>query len=580
MRACVPRICCLTVLLSAACGYNPTAKMEADASLGGAGAQAGAIADASAGTAITPDLDAAITSDLDAAIPADTGRIISTGGSTGVATGGKGGVTGTAGREGTGTGGSTGTTGAGGAIVKLDAGPNPDSAVTDAPMGTCPAPAAPANGKVDPKSLSVGGQAIYTCDTGYGRPSLESRTCQADGTWSGANPTCTPVDCGNLENPKNGKVTTPATTYKSEATYSCDPNYGPNPAGKRTCQADGTWSGTAPTCQCEQKMCNGVCVDLKADVANCGDCGKVCSTVAPSTVQCVPTGCLVTLVRPIDLGDFTIDGTYAYYSVIQKGTVNRVPTQGGEPTLLADGLDAPGSLVVNAGKLYWGGSYSQPVIQFIPLTADKLPVTLASGMNSPGVFAVNSTDLYHLTNSGIARVPLAGGASSLFVSTSGGQARAIALDATNLYYVYETSSSMKIMKQPLAGGTEPTILASATQVEALAVDATNAYWTTKETSDAKGTVSKVPLAGGSSTVLASGLDGPQDIVTDGTYVYWTGDFGGQVVKLPVAGGTPTMLIASRWSAKSLALDATSVYWFENRNDTGKTTVAISKLTPR
>jgi hypothetical protein len=437
---------------------------------------------------------------------------------------------------------------------------------------------APANGKVDPKSLNVGGLANYTCDSGYGRPSPESRTCQADGTWSGANPTCAPVDCGKLDDPKNGKVKAPTTTYKSEATYSCDPNYGPSVTAKRTCQADGTWSGTAPSCQCEQKMCNGSCVDLKTDNANCGDCGKVCSTVSPSIPQCISTGCLVLLARGKSVGGFAIDANQVYWSDITASSINRVPIQGGASTVLASSLEYPSSPVVDANRVYW---VTQSDIQALSIAGGQ-PTTLVSGAFSPSRLAANATHLYYLNNYGIARVPLAGGDAATFIAPVGGMARAFALDATNLYWLFGSSTGKtvaKIMKQPLAGG-DPTTLFTATQINGFAVDATHVYWTIPEDSENKGSISKVPLAGGQPIVLATGLDGPSEIVADGTYVYWIGDYGGQVLRVPVAGGTPTMVAANPWLATQLKLDATSVYWIENRNDTGATTTAVMKLTLR
>ena len=57
------------------------------------------------------------------------------------------------------------------------------------------------------------------------------------------------VDCGGLTNPDNGMVDTPqGTTFNEVATYSCNSPYTLNGGMTRTCQADGTWSGSAPGC--------------------------------------------------------------------------------------------------------------------------------------------------------------------------------------------------------------------------------------------------------------------------------------------------------------------------------------------
>ena len=60
----------------------------------------------------------------------------------------------------------------------------------------------------------------------------------------------TAVDCGTLTNPANGQVNqTAGTTFGRTATYSCNTGYNLVGVSTRTCQATGSWSGSAPTCQ-------------------------------------------------------------------------------------------------------------------------------------------------------------------------------------------------------------------------------------------------------------------------------------------------------------------------------------------
>ena len=58
----------------------------------------------------------------------------------------------------------------------------------------------------------------------------------------------TAVDCGNLIDPDNGQVTS-ETTFGQTATYSCNTGYNLVGDRTRTCQAEGSWSGSAPTCK-------------------------------------------------------------------------------------------------------------------------------------------------------------------------------------------------------------------------------------------------------------------------------------------------------------------------------------------
>ena len=58
----------------------------------------------------------------------------------------------------------------------------------------------------------------------------------------------TVVDCGSLGDPSNGQVTLTGTTVGSTATYECNTGFTLMGNIERTCQDDGDWSGTEPTC--------------------------------------------------------------------------------------------------------------------------------------------------------------------------------------------------------------------------------------------------------------------------------------------------------------------------------------------
>ena len=58
----------------------------------------------------------------------------------------------------------------------------------------------------------------------------------------------TVVDCGSLGDPSNGQVTLTGTTVGSTATYECNSGFTLVGNQGRTCQEDGSWSGADPTC--------------------------------------------------------------------------------------------------------------------------------------------------------------------------------------------------------------------------------------------------------------------------------------------------------------------------------------------
>ncbi len=154
----------------------------------------------------------------------------------------------------------------------------------------CPTLSAPANGSVDRTSGAPGEVAIYSCDAGFiltGNEGTDRRVCQADRTWTGSEPTCaevispcnpnpclnggtctddgtnftcacgtrfggatcqTPLACDSLSVPLEGSIDRTMGMIGDIATYSCNSGFYVVGERARTCQADGTWSGSDPTC--------------------------------------------------------------------------------------------------------------------------------------------------------------------------------------------------------------------------------------------------------------------------------------------------------------------------------------------
>jgi hypothetical protein len=152
----------------------------------------------------------------------------------------------------------------------------------------CHAPPALVNGLVSAPVTTLGGVATYGCNPGYALVGSPTRTCQANGTWSGTPPTCVSVACGVPPAIANGSVVATAVTYGSTATYTCSTGYSFSTATTtRTCQADGTWSTPVPVCAPQtltltiNKVGTGTVASTPAGIT----CGAVCqATFAAGTV--------------------------------------------------------------------------------------------------------------------------------------------------------------------------------------------------------------------------------------------------------------------------------------------------------
>ncbi|XP_019614393.1 PREDICTED: sushi, von Willebrand factor type A, EGF and pentraxin domain-containing protein 1-like [Branchiostoma belcheri] len=108
----------------------------------------------------------------------------------------------------------------------------------------CPELTTLINGAVS-GSNTYGEELTFTCDTGYALVGASTLSCQADGTWSGSPPTCEVLQCPIVPSPANGVK---ESSCEGDLTFTCDAGYNLVGTSTLTCQADGTWSGTPPTC--------------------------------------------------------------------------------------------------------------------------------------------------------------------------------------------------------------------------------------------------------------------------------------------------------------------------------------------
>ncbi|ELT96490.1 hypothetical protein CAPTEDRAFT_143104, partial [Capitella teleta] len=141
----------------------------------------------------------------------------------------------------------------------------------------CPAPQTPSNGAVSAPSRSYQSVASFSCKSGYVIKGSSRRACQANTQWSGSQPTCNPVSCGNPGSLTNGVKQGSTYTLNNKVFFKCQPGYTLNGATEITCQSSGFWSGSKPSCS--EILCPNLPPPSNAYAATCDRrINSVCET--------------------------------------------------------------------------------------------------------------------------------------------------------------------------------------------------------------------------------------------------------------------------------------------------------------
>uniref|UniRef100_A0A8C4PVU6 CUB and Sushi multiple domains 3 n=1 Tax=Equus asinus asinus TaxID=83772 RepID=A0A8C4PVU6_EQUAS len=126
-----------------------------------------------------------------------------------------------------------------------------DKPLPECIMIDCGHPGVPPNAVLSGEKYTFGSTVHYSCTgkrTLLGQP---SRTCQLNGHWSGSQPHCSVISCGDPGIPANGLRYGDDNVVGQNVSYMCQPGYTMelNGSRTRTCTTNGTWSGVMPTCR-------------------------------------------------------------------------------------------------------------------------------------------------------------------------------------------------------------------------------------------------------------------------------------------------------------------------------------------
>ncbi|KAI8494081.1 hypothetical protein Bbelb_284280 [Branchiostoma belcheri] len=123
---------------------------------------------------------------------------------------------------------------------------------TKPPKMQCSKLTPPAKGSMT-GSNSFRDKVYFRCDRGYQLVGDSPLTCQSDGTWSGTSPTCIKAAvCPGIHLANGGSAGSRQTYLR----FFCEEGYTLDGASLLTCRPDGTWSGNPPTCRAA--VCPGI----------------------------------------------------------------------------------------------------------------------------------------------------------------------------------------------------------------------------------------------------------------------------------------------------------------------------------
>ncbi|KAG7255749.1 hypothetical protein CRUP_011568 [Coryphaenoides rupestris] len=118
--------------------------------------------------------------------------------------------------------------------------------------GSCGDPGTPAHATREAGAFNVRSKVRFTCAGGHTLYGAAERICFPNGTWSGRQPFCKLITCGDPGVPANGLRLGDDFAVGHNATFACQPGHVMVAGGRsvtRVCTGNGTWSGAMPACR-------------------------------------------------------------------------------------------------------------------------------------------------------------------------------------------------------------------------------------------------------------------------------------------------------------------------------------------
>ena len=251
-----------------------------------------------------------------------------------------------------------------------------------------------------------------------------------------------------------------------------------------------------------------------------------------------------------------------YWAASDRGTVNRIPLQGGNATVLVAERGQPENVAVDDGFVYWT-DYEAGFVGRVEVTGGT-PEIIATQQDRPWSILVHDGFVYwsELLVGNIRRAPVGGGPVEYVVQGRAG-IPSFVIEGNNIYWAegfIQGSSESQIGTVALNGGS-PRKFVNSLKPWSLVIESGYLYWTEYR----MGLVKKVSLEGGPVQLIQSeGIFFDQyDIAADSQSVYWT-EPRGNIESIPLAGG-PVLTLATNRTGRpyGIASDGVHLVWTED-----------------